>query len=133
MPIEFDADRLVRAIREIPESMAAGARTGLHDVLDEWQRDARDKAPIDKGTLRLNIEQELEGSGLDLSGNVSANVWERGFNYGYYIHEVKGNGFKGRSPGTIGDFIDRPAMANRNKWLAHIEDEIETELKRKGW
>ncbi len=133
MPIDIDLTRFTRAVREVPEALMTGAKRGLHDVLDDWQLQARDKAPLDKGTLRRNIETDVESTAKELSGKISANVYENGFNYGYYIHEVRGKDFVGRKPGTIGEFLDQPARDNADKWGGRIESEIEAELKRKGW
>jgi hypothetical protein len=54
------------------------------------------------------------------------------------LHEVypkkHGESFKNpTTPGTIPQFLDKPAKENEGKWEKHIEKEIEKELKAKGW
>ncbi|WP_127506927.1 HK97 gp10 family phage protein [Paenibacillus humicus] len=136
---EFNMSRFLHAIEGAADTIAAGAKRGMHDALDDWKREAVDVAPIDKGTLRRSISvQEIEGAGANLTGGISANAVERTkggrrFNYAYYIHEVKGDEFSGKTPGTVGRFLDVPAEKNGEKWMRGIEAEIADELKRKGW
>lgn len=130
---EFDLTPLLHLIEKSPEAAARGAKRGLHDALDDWVREARDIAPIDKGTLRRSITaHEVEGDGLNLEGTVSANATERWrdgtFNYAYYIHEVTEHAVTGDPK-----FLDNPAKENENKWRGWIEDEIRDELKKAGW
>jgi hypothetical protein len=130
---EFDLTPLIRLIERSPEAAARGAKQGLHDALDDWVRESRDIAPIDKGTLRRSItNQGVEGSGLNLEGTVSANATERWrggtFNYAYYIHEVTEHAVTGEAK-----FLDKPAKENEQKWREWIEDEIKDELKKAGW
>lgn len=135
MAIDFEIDLtpLIRLIERSPEAAARGAKRGLHDALDDWVRQSRDIAPIDKGTLRRSITAHpIEGSGLNLGGSVSANAterWRNGtFNYAYYIHEVTEHAVTGDPK-----FLDKPAQENEQKWRGWIEDEIKDELKKAGW
>lgn len=145
--IELDLSRFIHALESVSNTVAQAAKTGMHDVLDEWKADAVDLAPLDKGTLRRGIDTEIDGDGLNISGKVTAVAVEvaakgkwagKRFNYAYYLHEVfplkHGRSFKNPSTaGTIPEFIDTPAIYKGNDWMRQIEDEIERELKRKGW
>ncbi|MGF9711626.1 HK97 gp10 family phage protein [Paenibacillus naphthalenovorans] len=147
--LEIDMSAFVKALEQAPEIVGEAAKRGLHDALDEWKRESTDLAPLSKGggTLRRGISTEVNGAGLDLSGEITAvavEVAERGkwagrrFNYAYYIHEVHPNKFgktfkRPSTSGTIPEFLDKPADDNGEKWVRDIESEIKDELKRKGW
>ena len=133
MPLEIDFSVIYEAIKGAKEAISAGAKRGLQDVLDDWQHESRNVAPIDKGILRRNIETEVSGEKFRLNGTISANAYERGFNYAYYIHEIKGKDFVGRTPGTIGEFLDEPARQNEDRWAQQLEKVIQKEVKRRGW
>jgi hypothetical protein len=138
---EIDLTRFVDALDDAAETMAAGAKRGMHDALDDWRVKAIDIAPLDKSTLRRSFgKNEISGEGLSLTGEFAVNTTERDkrkggkrFNYAYYIHEKDAGGKKLRHPGTVKKFLDVPAEQNEDKWLRGIEQEIEDELKRKGW
>ncbi|NGQ95498.1 HK97 gp10 family phage protein [Brevibacillus sp. SYP-B805] len=125
---ELDVTKFIRALDGATEAIARGAKRGLHDALDDWRREATDVAPLDKGTLRRGIDTQIEGDGLDLTGEISAVAIEDSrkgrFNYAYYLHEVKGEIKNPTTPGTIAKFLDVPAEQNEKKWLDMIEDEI---------
>lgn len=145
--IDLDLSALIHALEAAPEVVGRAVKRGLHDALDEWKRDSTDLAPLDKGTLRRGISTDVNGQGLDLSGEITAvavEVAERGkwagqrFNYAYYLHEEfpkkHGRSFKDPStPGTIPEFLDTPAVYKGDDWVRDIENEIKNELKRKGW
>lgn len=146
--LEIDLSKFIRALEAAPEVVGQAAKRGLHDALDEWKADATDLAPLDKGKLRRGIDTDVNGGGrLNLSGEitaVAAEVAERGkwagkrFNYAYYLHEVYPKKHGGRfknptTPGTIPEFIDKPAVYKGDDWVRGIENEIKDELKRKGW
>jgi hypothetical protein len=130
---ELDLTPLIRLIERSPEAAARGAKQGLHGILYDWVREARDIAPINTGGLRESITaHDVEGDGLNLKGTVSANTterWRNGtFNYAYYIHEVTEHAVTGEAK-----FLDKPAKENEQKWREWIEDEIKDELKKAGW
>jgi hypothetical protein len=145
--ISIDLSRFLNAIEEASQIVGDGAKRGLHDVMDEWLIKSRDVAPLDKGTLRRSMSTDIKGSGIDLTGEISAaaiEVAKKGkwagqrFNYAYYLHEVypkkHGESFKNpTTPGTIPQYLDKPAKQNEDKWKQHIEKEIEKALREKGW
>ena len=134
---ELDLSKFIRDLNGATEAIAIGAKRGLHDALDDWRREARDIAPLDKGTLRRGIDSNIEGDGLDLTGEISAVAIEDSgkgrFNYAYYLHEIKGEIKNPTTPGTVAKFLDISAERNEKKWLAMIEDEIQAEIKKHGW
>ena len=134
---ELDLSKFIRDLNGATEAIASGAKRGLHDALDDWRREARDIAPLDKGTLRRGIDSNIEGDGLDLTGEISAVAIEDSgkgrFNYAYYLHEIKGEIKNPTTPGTVAKFLDISAERNEKKWLAMIEDEIQAEIKKHGW
>ncbi|MEW9700716.1 HK97 gp10 family phage protein [Paenibacillus sp. SI8] len=150
---ELDISAFLHALDDAGDTIADGAKRGMHKALEEWQRDAVNLAPLyvrkgpkDKrpsGALRASIHTKVEGDGLDVTGEISAAVVEtdkrgRRFDYAYYLHEVypqkHGRSFKHPSTsGTIPEFIETPAVYKSDQWLHDIENEIKDELKRKGW
>lgn len=136
---EIDLSRFINALDDAAEEIATGAKRGMHDALDDWKREATDIAPIDKGTLRRSITVgDINGSGLNLVGEITANATEKSrsggrFNYAYYIHEKDAGGRKLRTPGTEKKFLDVALERHEDEWVRNIESEIEHELKRKGW
>lgn len=136
--ISFDMRRLMRALDGAAETIATGAKRGLHDALDEWQAESTDIAPLDKGTLRRGFKSDISNKGRNLVGEVTVNATEKSrkhgrFNYAYYIHEQDAGGKSLRTPGTEKKFLEIPLKENEDKWLADIERQIQAELKRKGW
>jgi hypothetical protein len=132
---ELDTSGLERLFAKSPHLAAIGAKRGLHDSLDDWVREARDIAPLDKGTLRRGIKSEgVDGSGLNLVGEVSSVAVESSkagrFNYAYYIHELDAGG---KSVNGEKQYLDKPAEENKAKWSRWIEEEIEEELLKGGW
>lgn len=121
----IDLSPLIRQYQQTPSAIAKGARSGMQDALNDWQAEARDDAPFEYGELKRQIEQELKGSGLNVEGIISNNVYNNGFNYAYWQHNVRGGqGLK---------YIDNVAERNQDKWLDWIKDEIKAELKKAGW
>lgn len=135
--LEIDLTKFAKALREVPEVTFRAAKRGMHDALDEWQRESTDIAPLDKGTLRRGIDTGIDGEGADMVGEITAVAIEDSgkgrFNYAYYLHEVKGEIANPTTPGTEAKFLDIPAEKNEKKWMREIETEIASELKRRGW
>lgn len=102
--LEFDLSQFERALREVPDVTFKVAKRGMHDALDEWKRDATDIAPLDKSTLRRGIDTQIDGTGTDMVGEISAvaieNTGSGRFNYAYFLHEVKGEIANPTTPGT---------------------------------
>ncbi|WP_239613935.1 HK97 gp10 family phage protein [Cohnella mopanensis] len=137
--LDIDLSRFRRAIRAMPTALLAGAKRGMHDVLDDWEAEAFDVAPIDKSTLRqsINAGEIKRRRGMNLEGELSANAIETysggRFNYAYYIHEEDAGGKNLRTGGTEKQFLDVPLERNKHEWVRHIESEIHSELRRRGW
>ncbi|MBX6361386.1 MAG: HK97 gp10 family phage protein [Acidobacterium ailaaui] len=120
-----------QALKKAPETAFSAAKAGMHDVLDDWVVQARDIAPIDKGTLRRGIQSEgVRQEGNELVGEVSSTAIERGFNYAYYIHELDAGG---KNVGGEHQYLDKSAEENIDKWERWIEDEIKSRLRGDGW
>ena len=128
---ELNFTRFQAALAMAPNAAMRGAKRGLHDALDDWVRESRDIAPIDKGTLRRGIKadgvRQVNGK---LEATISSQAIEGDFNYAYYIHEEDAGG---KNVSGEKKYLDKSAEENRNKWLGWVEDEIKTELRRGGW
>ena len=128
---ELDTSQLASLLLRSPEVAAKGAKRGLHDSLDDWVIQAKNIAPIDKGTLRRGIKSEgVRGSGMNLVGEISSVAKERNFNYAYYIHEMDAGG---KNVGGEKKYLDKSAEDNKEKWMRWVEEEIRTQLEREGW
>lgn len=121
----IDLTPLIRQYEKTPAVIAEGAKSAMHDILDFWQAEARDRAPHKTGSLKREIEQILEGDGINLEAKMTNNVYNNNFNYGYWQHNVRG--------GTGLKYIDNVANENKEKWLSWIEQDIRSALKRSGW
>jgi hypothetical protein len=128
---EMNTAELERLFRMSPSAAAKGAKRGLHDSLDDWVKEARDIAPIDKGTLRHGITaQGIVGRDLELAAKINSVAKERDFNYAYYIHERDAGG---KNVSGEKKYLDKSAEENKEKWHRWIEEEIRIELQRQGW
>ncbi|MFJ7855296.1 hypothetical protein ACIQX3_21395 [Peribacillus frigoritolerans] len=108
----------------------------MDEIKDDWVRRARDIAPIAPkggGNLRRQIAGEAEGNDLNQTVIVTANASQKGFNYGYYIHEghMAEAGKKLRTEGTVEEFLDQ--SADEAKWKRWLEEDIAEALKKAGW
>ncbi|MEY8188649.1 hypothetical protein AB4X15_03100 [Peribacillus simplex] len=128
---ELDLGPLRKLIAKSPDAAGRGAKQAMDDIKDDWVRGARDIAPLDTGNLRRQITGEVEGNGPNTKVIVTANAAQKGFNYGYYIHEFDAGGRKLRTPGTVKKFLDE--SADEAKWQQWLEEEIADELKKAGW
>lgn len=131
--LELDISKFAKALREIPEVTFKAAKQGMHDALDEWQKEATDIAPLKDGTLRRGIDTEVDGLTGEITAVAIENSGKGRFNYAYYLHEVKGEIANPTTPGTEAKFLDIPAKKNEKKWMREIEAEIASELKKHGW
>jgi hypothetical protein len=128
---ELDTTQFASLLLRSPEAAAKGAKRGLHDSLDDWVIQAKNIAPIDKGTLRRGIKSEgVRGQGMNLVGEISSVAKERNFNYAYYIHELDAGG---KNVGGEKKYLDKSGEENKDKWMRWIEEEIRAELEREGW
>ena len=134
---ELDLGPLRKLIEKSPEAAGRGARQAMDDIKDIWVAKAVNKAPIDKGNLRKQIEGEVEGNALDSKVIVTANATQRSkktgktFNYAYYIHEENAGGNSLKTPGTVKKFLDE--AADEAKFKQMLEEEIIDALKGEGW
>jgi hypothetical protein len=128
---ELDLGPLRKLIERSPEAAGRGAKQAMDDIKDDWVRGARDIAPLDTGNLRRQIAGEVEGHDLNQKVIVTANAAQKGFNYGYYIHEENAGGKSLRKSGTVKKFLDQ--SAEEEKWKRWLEEEIKNELRGAGW
>lgn len=132
--VDLNLDGLIRLLEKSPKAVYDGAKRGLHDTMNEWLSKSRDIAPLDSGNLRRQLHTEVDDKVLagEIYGNAVEYSLKYGrFNYGYWLHEIHTGNLS--TPGTVHKFIDAPAKKDKEKWLRHIEKEIEAEAKRKGW
>lgn len=149
--IDFDATQGANFIRRIisrfsrryesrlNDAIDDGARTGTHDVMDDWKRQATDLAPLKTGDLRRGIETDVAHNGKTWTGEISSTaITVRGgrrFDYATYIHdtfpEKYGESFKKpTTAGTIPRYLAVPAEENEAEWARMFEAEIKAALKR---
>lgn len=131
MSIEFDIkglDRLANQLKSAPAQFNAGARKGVSQVMDDWRLEATSIAPYKDGTLQRSITVDTVAGQFpgEMTGTISANAVRGGFNYAYYIHEVRKQAVTGEPR-----FLEVPAKENEQRWFKVVEDEIKRELK--GW
>lgn len=137
--LELDLRGLVRKLDEAGRAIGYVARLSLQDIMDDWKREAINVAPLKTGTLRRSIHYRTrQGTkGVNVTGELTASAievspkWGR-FNYAYYIHEVKGDSFKGRVTGTIGRFLDVPAEQHEAEWMQRLEADIKAKIRGLG-
>lgn len=136
MAIEFGFDiaKFMRGIEVADEAVKRGAKRGLDDVKDDWTREARDIAPLDGGNLRRQIDGEVDGLVVTMSGNAVEKSKGYGrFNYGYWLHEKAPSSTNLSTPGTKLKFFDESGKEREKAWYKMIEHEIKDELKKAGW
>ncbi|QDX93635.1 HK97 gp10 family phage protein [Brevibacillus laterosporus] len=128
--------------KKLLATMGRGAKRGMHDVLDEWKVEAVDLAPLDKGLLRRGIHTKVTGKSANLTATIQSSAVESSngqrFDYAYYLHNVYpekyGDSFQNpTTPGTIPNYLEKPAEENKERWKQMIEDEIKAEMSRAGY
>lgn len=112
----LDTSKLKTAINRSEKETDKGVKRGLTAIKNDWVADAVDLAPMDTGNLRKQISGQVD----DVSVMLRANAVHGGFNYGYYIHEVRDNKF-------LDDAIDE------DKALKTLEREVEKALRKAGF
>lgn len=112
----LDTSKLKGALLRSEKETERGIKRGLTAIKNDWVADAVDIAPIDTGNLRKQISGQVD----DVSVMVKANAVHVGFNYGYYIHEVRGNKF-------LDDAFDEA------KAQEALEREVEKALRKAGF
>ncbi|AZU61071.1 hypothetical protein [Neobacillus mesonae] len=134
----LDLGPLEELIARSKESAMKGAKNGLDVIKDDWIVKSRNIAPLDTGNLIRQINGTVEGNGFQSHVVVTGNATSRGrkrFNYGYYIHEglMAADGKKLKRPDAEEQFLSKVGEENQQDWMAKLEREIETELRRAGW
>lgn len=139
MAAEFSLDlsKFKRAIKELPAQVGRGAQRGLGDIKDDWVRESRDIAPLDKRNLRDQIHGEVVNPGIsgvvEVHSNATQDTGGKRFNYAYYIHEQNAGGRSLKLSGAKKKYLDESAKANQAKWQRWMEEEITSEIKKAGW
>lgn len=134
MEFEFDISKFMQGIEAADDAVRRGAIQGLDDVKDDWTREARDIAPLDSGNLRRQIDGEVDGLVVTMTGNAVENSERYGrFNYGYWLHEKAPSSTNLSTPGTKLKFLDESANDRKETWLKMIENEIKDEVRKAGW
>lgn len=125
----------MRLIQQTPGAMADGLESALDDIKKDWHTGARDIAPLDTGDLRQQIKSQASNTGLDGEVVIESNARRNGFNYAYYIHEghMAADGKRLRTPGTVENYLEESAERRKSEWTQWIEDDVEREVRRKGW
>lgn len=134
--ITSNINEYMRLIQQTPGAMADGLESALDDIKKDWHTEAREIAPIDKGDLRQQIKSQASNTGLDGTVVIESNARSSsGFNYAYYIHEghMAADGKRLRTPGTVEKYLEESAEQRKGEWVEWIEDDVEHELRRKGW
>src|SRR5690625_2807557 len=123
MDISINIPQLRKLFRRTPSVVHAGLKNASHDILNTWQADARNEAPIDRGVLRKEIRQKLEvGPDINAELKLSSNTYRDGFNYAYYQHEVRGD-----------NYLDRAAENNLHNFEKALDTEIKRAIRDAGW
>ena len=126
----------MRLLQQTPDAMAEGLESALDDIKKDWHTEAREIAPLDTGDLRLQIKSQASNTGLDGEVVIESNTRSSsGFNYAYYIHEghMAADGKRLRTPGTVEKYLEESADKRKDEWVEWIENDVERELRRKGW
>jgi hypothetical protein len=138
--LDIDIRGLTRALETATGLVRTAARTSIEDIMDDWQRESVDLAPVDTAALRRSIHTRIKQgtTGASVTGTIHAKAVEAApgwgnFNYAYYIHEVKGDSFQGRISGTKGRFLDIPAEQHEQQWIRSIEQEISRKIREAGF
>lgn len=85
--VDFTDAKLLAAMKLSPRRADEGLENAFAKIKDEWTYDATNAAPMRTGNLRDQINGTSSAKGVLLRDNAVNN----GFNYSYYIHEIKGN------------------------------------------
>jgi len=116
----LDTSRLKGALLRSESETENGIRRGLTTIKNDWVADSVDLAPVDSSNLQKQINGQVDDVSVIVRGNARHD--DRGdiFNYGYYIHEVRGNKF-------LDDAFDEA------KAQQALEREVEKALRKAGF
>lgn len=135
--IEFNIRDLKRALDKARNAIERGAAQALGDIKDDWVREARDIAPLDKGALRRNIQGQVLNPGtggiVEVESNAVNTTGGRRFNYAYYIHEMNAGGNQLRKPGTVKKYLKESAENRMSEYERWLTEDIKDELRKAGW
>lgn len=125
----------LRLLRQTPDAMADGVKSATDDIKRDWHTEAENIAPLDTGNLRQRIKSKVEGADIDRDVVIESNANNKGFNYAYYIHEghMAADGKRLRTPGTVEKYLEESAEKRKGEWVQWLEDDVEGELRSKGW
>lgn len=85
----LDMSKFEGALLRAEKETKKGIKQGLVAIKNDWVADSVDAAPIDTGNLRKQISGRIDETSIVVESKAT-----RGdFNYGYYIHEVRGDKF----------------------------------------
>lgn len=133
----LDMSKFTRAMKRSPEAVGRGAAIALGDIKNDWVRESRDLAPLDKSHLRKQIRGDVVNPGIsgmvEVHANAGQNVSGKRFNYAYYIHEQDAGGRTLRLAGAEKKFLDAALERRRSEYQRWLEEEIKAELKKQGW
>lgn len=90
----------------------------VEEITKEWKQASYKVTPLDTGNLRDSLATQVSGSTRQVRGTISGNAYNKGFNYGYYIHERDAGGRKLRYPGTVKRFLAEPLDTYERRWIA---------------
>jgi len=136
---KLDMSQLAKAVMLSPDAADKGAKVALKDIKNDWVRESRDVAPIDKRNLRDQIKGDVFNPGasgyIEIEANATQSSGGKRFNYAYYIHEghMAEDGGKLRTTGTVEKFLDDPAEKRQSEWQQWLDEEVAAELKKAGW
>ena len=111
-PLTIDSTRLRAAMTASPALSARGSSEAFRKIKDEWTYGATNEAPL--GPTH-NLRDQINGTSSAKGVFLRDNAINGGFNYSYYIHEIKGN-----------DYLDRTIGEEQAKQI--LEDEIRRAL-----
>ena len=133
--VQSNINDYLRLLRQTPHAMADGVKSATSDIKKDWHTGAERIAPIDSGDLRKQIKSKVEGGGIERDVVIESNVHSNGFNYAYYIHEghMAADGKRLRTPGTVEKYLEESAEQRKAEWARWLEDDVEGELRSKGW
>ena len=116
----LDTSKLKGALLRSEKETERGIRRGLTAIKNDWVADAVDLAPVATGNLQSQINGQVDDVSVIVKGNARHDEKGDVFNYGYYIHEVRGNKF-------LDDAFDE-AKAQET-----LEREVEKALRKAGF
>ncbi|WP_404351674.1 hypothetical protein LG311_10275 [Sutcliffiella horikoshii] len=136
MSFEFDGADFLKGLGAKELKTRAASELGMRDSTDDLAMISQNIAPIDKSTLRKNVDKRITWeSPTRLAGEVGFSAVEKDgngrFNYALWTHEQSYNlgeqsadspGFKGYAVGN--KYVERPLKGESQKYIGWIMKEI---------